>query len=750
MLSGEAPLVGPTLLGVPVRSADGEPVGALLVTAAAPRAWADDDVTALQALADGVGAGLELAAVAQAYASDRVRWDVAVQAADIGSFDWDLRTDRVDWDARMQALFGYVPGEFVPHLSEAFRRVHPDDRADVDAAVASAVASCGDYRAQFRVSLPDGGDRWLVARGRALCGADGTPLRLIGSCLDVTEARTARDEAAHLLATMVTGFVSLDRDWRVTYLNRAVQRVLGTTAEQAVGRVLWDFFPGLQESSFGRAYHRARDTGQPVVVEDHFPHLDAWYEVRAVPQRDGLHLYFLDVTARRADRRRAEESAARLELLATVSAELAATLDSEAAVARLARLVVPALADWCIVTLVEEDRLSDIGWWHADPALRPLVERYAALRIDALTDTSYVQRALDTGEPAIVADGAVLAVSQVLRPGEARDLLQQLAPESAAVLPLRARGRTVGLLTLFRSLDRGTLTDGDLATAQEVAVRAGLALDNARLYGQQRSLAEALQRSLLTDPPEPDHSEVVVRYVPAAETASVGGDWFDSFLQADGATTVVIGDVVGHDSQAAAAMGQVRGLLRGIAWYSGAGPADVLTGLDAAMEGLLVSTTATAVVARLEQTPEERERGTTRLRWSNAGHPPPMVVHADGTVEVLSGAEADLLLGIDPRTPRSEVVVTLERGATVLLYTDGLVERRGQSLDDGLELLRQALGDLADRTVDELCDELLARMLPRQAEDDVALVAVRLHDQSRPRPPEAGPNVVPPEVPPEP
>src|SRR3712207_594986 len=99
----------------------------------------------------------------------------------------------------------------------------------------------------------------------------------------------------------------------------------------------------------------------------------------------------------------------------------------------------------------------------------------------------------------------------------------------------------------------------------QVAARAGLVLDNARLYRQQRDLAEGLQRSLLTAPPEPDHSQVVVRYVPAAEAAQVGGDWYDAFLQPDGATVVVIGDVVGHDTRAAAAMSQVRTLLRGIA-----------------------------------------------------------------------------------------------------------------------------------------------------------------------------------------
>jgi serine phosphatase RsbU (regulator of sigma subunit) len=197
-------------------------------------------------------------------------------------------------------------------------------------------------------------------------------------------------------------------------------------------------------------------------------------------------------------------------------------------------------------------------------------------------------------------------------------------------------------------------------------------------------------------------------------------------------------------------MGQVRGLLRGIAFTTEQGPADVLTRLDAAIEGLQVGTTATAVVARLEQTREERERGVTHLRWSNAGHPPPMTVSAAGEVLVLAGVEADLLLGIDPSSPRVESRVTLDRGSTVLLYTDGLVERRGQSLDVGLGRLREALVELAHLPLDQLCDALLERLLPPTRDDDVAMVAVRLHRQDLPRPPEAGPGRVPPEVPPEP
>jgi serine phosphatase RsbU (regulator of sigma subunit)/GAF domain-containing protein len=244
------------------------------------------------------------------------------------------------------------------------------------------------------------------------------------------------------------------------------------------------------------------------------------------------------------------------------------------------------------------------------------------------------------------------------------------------------------------------------------------------LYARSRSIvraAETLQRSLLTDPPQPGHLEVAVRYVPAAREAQVGGDWYDVFAQPDGSTMLVIGDVAGHDTEAAACMAQLRGLLRGIAYDSAQSPAQVLARLDAAIAGLGLGAMATVLVARLARAGD----GPPVLRWSNAGHLPPLVVGPDGAQQVLSAP--GLMLGVAPETARTDAEVVLEAGSTVLLYTDGLVERRDQVFDDGIELLQQALDGLRQRPVEELSDALLAGMLPdERAEDDVALVAVRL------------------------
>lgn len=425
----------------------------------------------------------------------------------------------------------------------------------------------------------------------------------------------------------------------------------------------------------------------------------------------------------------------RAPLLARVTAELASTMDAEVAAHRLAQLLVPALADWCVVTLVDDEEprpgrrhLRDIATWHTEPVLRAAVTEYASARIGALSEQSFLLDAIRRGDLVEVRAGAADALKGVLRPGRVHEIVDTLAPTWLAVLPLVRAGRTIGALSLFGAT-RGALTGDELTTLRQVTAAAALALDNARRFRQQRDVAEALQRALLTEPVEPDDLEVAVRYRPAGESTQVGGDWYDAFLQPDGATMLVIGDVAGHDIEAASVMGQLRPMLRAIAVTTQAGPAGVLAQLDTAMRTLLIGTPATVVVARLEQTPEERERGVTRIRWSCAGHLPPMVVRPDGTVVTLDARDHGPLLGIVPDSPRNESQVVVERGSTLLMYTDGLIERRERDLRAGLAELRRTLERVGGKPLDALCDALVAELPAGAGEDDVALVAVRLHPQ---------------------
>jgi serine phosphatase RsbU (regulator of sigma subunit) len=295
-------------------------------------------------------------------------------------------------------------------------------------------------------------------------------------------------------------------------------------------------------------------------------------------------------------------------------------------------------------------------------------------------------------------------------------------------VPLRARGGLLGSLSVafagprsWRPADRDLLVAFAALTAQAMdRIRAREAEEEATAAA--RGLSETLQRSLLTDPPEPNVLQVAARYQPASQDAQVGGDWHDTFLTTDGGTTVVIGDVAGHDGTATAAMAQVRNVLRGVAQVVGEPPSAVLRALDGALARLRFPALTTAVLGQVV-----RDGGGGRaLLWSNAGHPPPVLVTPDGEAELL-WRPADLLLGVDPDATRTDHLVPLPPGTTLVLYTDGLVERRGEPLDTGLDRLVGLVGELSALPTDELCDQLLQR-LGGDAEDDVALLVLRPSD----------------------
>ncbi|MEU2349468.1 SpoIIE family protein phosphatase [Modestobacter sp. NPDC049651] len=308
-------------------------------------------------------------------------------------------------------------------------------------------------------------------------------------------------------------------------------------------------------------------------------------------------------------------------------------------------------------------------------------------------------------------------------------------PVELSAVPTIEDGVVTGVVVSFRDLTERRAAEAQAEQLRQLTVRAA----------EERALSDRLQQALLTPPPQPDHLELAVRYQPAAHAAQVGGDWYDAFLQPDGATVLVIGDVVGHDSRAAAVMGQLRGLLRALVYDNDESLGATVRRVERTAQGLAVPTLATAVVARVEREPDVPLTGPRTLRWTNAGHPPPVLLAPDGSTAVLD-TRPDLMLGVDPGTARTDHTVPLPAGSTLLLFTDGLVERRDSDLDEGTDRLRAALTDLAGLPLEQLCDELLRRMLPGHRSDDVALVAVRAHPEDRPRPPEAGPNRLPPGV----
>jgi PAS domain S-box-containing protein len=813
-------------LGSPLVAASGHVVGALTVYDPEPRQWTDDESELLRQLAASVVAELELSAARSAVGTSVTRLNVALEASSIGTWERDLRTGAIDWDERCAALFGLEgPARFESEDSMESRFVHRDDAPGLQAAMQRAMQQHGQFTAEFRALTTDGSVRWMVARGRMVTDSRGEPVRLLGTILDVTDARrqaAQRLSAMHRATAIAEVAAQVANAAKMEDLPEIVQRgaqVLGAESSalaifEAPGgplrlhmtnRLTDEIqvhveYPvaGVEiELDDGQATQYAAMHGRRVLLADReeaiarFPAMREGMEVLRIEALAALPLRVegrvlgafvplwstphafasddvevlealaaqiaLSVSRLQADAERATAVAAmgeaneRLQMLAEAGRILSGTLDIDQQVRELAELVVPDLADWCwLVVTDEQGRLHDMASSHRDPSRREEVAAYVRSMLTVMTEEASARVVTATGRPMTMTTVDWDHVERALPDPTVREALARLGVGSGSVVPLVARGQTLGALGLFNREERGPLSPAEVETAIEIGLRAGLALHHARLFGQQRDLADALQRSMLTDPPEPDHSQIVVRYVPAAAGAEIGGDWYDAFLQPSGATVIAIGDVVGHDTRAAAAMGQVRGLLRGIGYSSGASPAEVLTELDRAIEGLALDTMATALVARLEQDESDLRAGQIRLRWSSAGHPPPAVLTAEGKALLLDGEAPELLLGVAPETKRREYVTVLEAGSTVLLYTDGLVERRDRDLDAGTAELVEVLRACTGLSLEDLCDEVLERLFLPDAQDDVAMLGLRLHPQDAPRPPEAGPQVVPANIEPAP
>nr|WP_269205181.1 SpoIIE family protein phosphatase [Motilibacter aurantiacus] len=587
-------------------------------------------------------------------------------------------------------------------------------------------------------------------------------------------------------------FLLLTPDFTIVHANRARLQATATTLEATVGRHLFDVFPmnpddpaadGLRNLSQSLA--QARDTKQPVTMPIQrydIPMPDGTYEERFWSPRnvpildekgdvvlllhrsDDITDYLRDRDDARREAARSQQWRERVEQAETdlfartreleaLNAQLRAANERERRSAlRLAGLALTASA------LAGAETLGDLLarlFEHCAPALDVeavvvALRQHDCLRL-AMTDSSGERPyrdgeavPLDSTMPVgVAARGVPVLVHEraemLERYGaEAERLSPAPELEAWAVLPLRVGDELLGSLALGWK-EPQAFDEDDVRLLYAFTAQCAQAVDRVmRLEAERdrasatRTLAEALQRSLLTEPPQPDHLEIAVRYLPASEQAQVGGDWYDAFLSPDGATTLAIGDVTGHDRTAAAAMGQLRNLLRGVAFALDRGPAELLATLDAALRQLRIGTLATAVLARVEQTFEERAAGLRTLRWSNAGHPPPLLVAPDGTAQLLE-RPADLLLGLAPDIPRADHSAVLTPGSTVVLYTDGLVERRGEELDEGLARLAMTAARLHALPLEQLCDRLLAE-LAGGADDDIALVALRAHPEDRPRP----------------
>ncbi|QIQ01031.1 SpoIIE family protein phosphatase [Streptomyces liangshanensis] len=540
-----------------------------------------------------------------------------------------------------------------------------------------------------------------------------------------------------LFAHATAGMYAVDGAGRVVACNPWAEQILGHRPGGLTGRDATRLLHASHDST-GRAERAVllRADGTPLPV---------WWTSAPLPGR-GTVVVFHDTGAegehnkRRSDRyahsetarEQAEFDLAEATWLGDLTLALVSTLEAEEGLAHLARLLVPRLADGAVIDLIaDRGRVRRTAWTHREP------DQVSAGVLDA--------------DPPLFGDTSPAPLAKVLRGGPTQHLnapfrtglsgtppsapaplpadalgrattamLTGLGAAQALIVPLRLRDSTFGALTLTRSATTPPFDDADRVLAEEVARRTALALENARLHAQQADIAATLQRALLTDLPLVETLELAAHYQPAEHTAEVGGDWYDAFPLPDGDLALVVGDVAGHDIQAAARMSELRNMLRALAVdRPEEDPGGILRRLDRAQAHLRLADSATVVLARLRAA----EDGAWRLSWSTAGHPPPLIVTADGATRYLDEAHA-MLIGLLPGTSRPTVTTELPPGSTLLLYTDGLIESRTQDIDSGLLRLRRYAAAHHTQPLDRLCVDL-ARHLG-DTRDDITLIGARI------------------------
>ncbi|MFG1611428.1 SpoIIE family protein phosphatase [Nonomuraea wenchangensis] len=394
----------------------------------------------------------------------------------------------------------------------------------------------------------------------------------------------------------------------------------------------------------------------------------------------------------------------------------------------LAGVIVPEMADGCSVYLVTD--LADGSQGEAPLIVRRLA---TAARPGLETPAPYVEERLPGRHPFVRTVRRRRPLRRTFPAGSpppgvvpdvSRPWLRDSGGNGALILPVVVDGTVPAVVVAVTCGDRPPIDEEDAELLDRMFDHTHDALSRAIRFQRTQQVALALQYSLLAEPPRLPGLRIVARYRASPAAAEIGGDWYDSFVLPDGVPVLVIGDVAGHDLNAAVAMSQLRNMLRAIAMDRREPPGDVLARLDTAMESLADEITATCVCARVEPAGDGY-----RLDYAVAGHPPPLLVEPGGRGRFLEGA-ASPLLGLTPGGRRRSGEEPLPPGGTLLLYTDGLVERPGEHLDRGLERLRLAAERLASRPVDTFCDALLDD-LPTTGLDDIAVMALRLPSRAR-------------------
>jgi PAS domain S-box-containing protein len=541
------------------------------------------------------------------------------------------------------------------------------------------------------------------------------------------DGRTGELQLVQALETMPNAFFSIDRDFCITHVNTEGARLLRSSSDDLIGQNLLDVFPEAVGGQFEANYRQAMRTGQSVVFEEYSIAINRWFEVHAWPAPQGLNVYFADISNRR-NLERARTTALtdamtannRLRLLTEVAAQVAGAEDRTEVFERLSDVLVPGMADWCTIVVPRNEELIRVAAKHRQPALDALAKRLVGTYPHAFSGPSPGVVAYRSGEPLLLGHLAQEIVDNLddsaASAGYGRTL-QLLGDGPGLLTPVREGDQVQAVITLTRTSGE-PFTAEDVAAMVEAALRVEAALAAADHLQTERETASALQAAALPSSlPSSPSVQLAASYRAASGASQVGGDWYDAFELETGRIVLVVGDVAGHGLGAAALTAQMRNALRAHLFDS-IGPLESLTRLSRLIATQEPGALATIICAEIEP-------ATGAVTWASAGHPAPILVGGEGTSAHLRGSPIPPIGcpdAIEVQRNR-EHHLTLVPGDRLMLFTDGLFERRTVDLDIGLAHLmivaEQAFGLLDPGAA---CEIILRDMLTESHEDDVCVL----------------------------
>jgi serine phosphatase RsbU (regulator of sigma subunit)/PAS domain-containing protein len=535
-----------------------------------------------------------------------------------------------------------------------------------------------------------------------------------------------------LFATAPVGLAFLDVEQRYVRINPALAAMNRAPVGDHLGRRALDV-PGPIGRELAALHREVVESGEPRLNREGSGALDESGDVRhwiasCTPVRAlddqviGIGVTVIDITERRALLEAERAARLRADFLANAGALLDASLDFEETLVNVANIAIPEIADWCAVSILDESgHLREVAVAHVDPAKRLLAQELSARfppDPESPTGTLAVVR---SGETAYVPEISDEMLAAGLTDPEHLALVRKLELTSLIIAPMTARGRTFGTLTLV-SAESGRLFEAaDVQLAEELARRAAVAIENSRLYTERTRIAHTLQVKLLPERlPEVPGVLLAARYRAAGELNEVGGDFYDVFPRSETDWALVVGDVSGKGAEAAAITALARYTLRAAAMEEGA-PSGALRRLNDAMLKDGSSQFATVVLAYISSAPD----GGLRVRMALGGHPPPLLLRADGEIE--APGDFGVLLGILEDASLHDAEFILKPRDLMLLYTDGVTEAGPREAPFGQGGLSALIRGLAGRSPEQIVDAVEQAVVGAQVgepRDDIALLAL--------------------------